>query len=104
MLGLARAGPRRASLFVVFLLFGQKRVTTSESRGTNLVSARGSPHAPQSKAAWLPSASANLFHLLKHATLRLPFLQRSGAPPPSLATRVLVCSYEPNDVVGYKNS
>lgn len=82
----------------------RRRVTTSESRGTAIDSARESPHKPQSTAAWLDSAAANLFHILKQATLRLPFLQRSGQPPPRPATRFLVCSYTPKDVVGYKNS
>ena len=82
----------------------RRRVTTSESRGTDITSARESPYGPQQKASWFDSATANLFHLLKQGTLRLPFLQRSGKPPPPAATRLLVCSYEPGDVVGYNNS
>lgn len=83
----------------------RRRVTTGEhSRGASLRKAQASPHEPQRKAAWQRSGPANTFFLLKLSTIEWPFLRRSGAPPPSRATRFLVCSYEPADVVGLRRS
>ena len=83
----------------------RRRVTTGKySRGTDLQLALASPHAPQSAAARLGSAAANLFFLLKRNTHRWPFLKRSGLWPPPLATRFLVCSYELEDVAGLQFS
>ena len=97
------ANPASARLLPMLTL--RRRVTTGEySRGADLERALASPHAPQSTAARLGSAEANLFFLLKRSTLRMPFLERSGLWPLPLATRFLVCSYEPEDVYGLRNS
>ena len=83
----------------------RRRVTTGErSRGASLGKARASPYGPQKTAAWRDSGPANTFFLLELSTIEWPFLQRSGAPPPSHATRFLVCSYKPADVVGLVRS